>query len=231
MNANLIGLVISLSAAGSRALRRRTRARPTRNQCLRRGLPIAVMLGLAAVWQLEGRARAAACRFAGMRHDVIMPRLFAGLLANLLLPGSSLVLDGRWLLGLVHLLPALGAVLLLVIALVLGADPLFDRVQLPALLVLAGSVLSAATWHVLLSRSPRLDDACRQRLLAVHQRLVHAYLNGMQEEAQQAARELVRLAPGLIGAWSLLELCAGDGTGDARRSRRRIRALQEERAA
>ena len=135
--------------------------------------------------------------------------------ADALLPGAGLVLDGRPAWGLPLLVPAVLCLAAMLVALPL---PGFRGVVLPWTLPLYALLIASALtcrWH--LARLARIDpEAARRHARAASQ----AWLRG-EPEAATHARALVRCAPELAQAWRLHALVTGEA-----RSLKRAEAIE-----
>ncbi len=125
--------------------------------------------------------------------------------ADALLPGSGLLVDGRPTWGLALLIPAILCLSALLFALILGGFAGFWVLPraLPLYLLLAVTAL-AIRWRF--ARLARLDPA-QTRLLA--RAASRAWLRGEPEAAAQA-QALTRAAPELAQAWRLRALITGE---------------------
>lgn len=133
-------------------------------------------------------------------------------ITDTLLPGSGLIVDGRVLPGAVLLAPAVAVWTALLLCLVIGgafAEWALPR-ALPVLVLLAVAAL-VVRWRF--ARQARFDPAATRALARA---AAKAWLRGQDAEAATGARQLVRTAPDLAGAWRLAALV----TGDARAARR-----------
>jgi hypothetical protein len=128
-------------------------------------------------------------------------------IADALLPGSGLVIDGRPAWGVPLLVPAVLILAALTLALLLGGFAgawIMPRV-LPLYAVLALAALGCR-WH--LARRARIDpEAVRRHARAASQ----AWLRG--EPAAAHARALVEAAPEQAQAWRLHALVTGEPRG------------------
>jgi hypothetical protein len=140
--------------------------------------------------------------------------------ANVLLPGSGLVLRGRLVAGLPILVAAM-ALVVLALAAALAPAPGFDggfAVRAVIGYVLLGAIAGGTLWHW--EQGARLDPAAVREL---HRKLATAYLRGELPEARRQADLLVVAAGREPGAWSLLAMVAaamGDAAVAARATKR-----------
>jgi hypothetical protein len=150
--------------------------------------------------------------------------------ANLLLPGSGLVVHGRPWLG--SLLLAAAACTWCLAALAQIGIPGYDGGMLRGVVAYG---LLAALAELMLSisrRRPSIDSAA---LREGHRQTCAAYLRGELPAALHAARSLTRLAADEPGSWRLLALVAGAQDhqaahlAEARRAQARARSLEDRR--
>lgn len=123
--------------------------------------------------------------------------------ADALLPGSGLIVDGRPVWGIPLLVPAVLLLAALLLALLLGgfaASWVLPR-ALPCYAILIVIAL-LCRWR--LARLARLDPQAVRRLARTASQ---AWLRG---ESTAQAQELVRAAPDLAQAWRLHALVSGD---------------------
>ena len=135
-------------------------------------------------------------------------------LIDALVPGSGLIIEGRIWPGALLLAPAIAALSLLLVSLLLGgafADWAGLRV-LPVYAVLAG-LACLLRWRY--AQRARLDPVQVKKLARI---TAQAWLRGQDEAAASAAQALVRAAPELPNAWRLKALV----TGDERATRRAV---------
>lgn len=126
-------------------------------------------------------------------------------LADALLPGSGLAVDGRLGWGTALLAPSIAILSALAISLLLGgafAAWTLPR-ALPAYAVLIIAAIAVRRW---LAARERVDPEAARRLAREAQR---AWLRG-EPDAADRARALTRLAPELPQAWRLLAVIAAD---------------------
>ncbi len=137
-------------------------------------------------------------------------------IADALLPGSGLVIDGRSAWGVPLLIPAVLILSALVLALLLGGFA--STWILPRALPFYGLLaLAALTCRWLLARGARIDpDLVRRHARAASQ----AWLRG--EPTADHALALVRAAPEQAQAWRLHALVTGEA-----RSLRRAAAIDQ----
>lgn len=146
---------------------------------------------------------------------------------NFLIPGSALILRGRFLSGCVCLVLSM----LLLGALIL--TPLIMSDELSASLLwqlgVAYAVLSIGSTVAvyLIARKPEWDQ---QQLRLLHQQASKAYLSEDYPSALSAAQEICKSASAIIGSWQLLALVAeaGGQMKLVQQAKRRIKALQED---
>jgi len=126
-------------------------------------------------------------------------------LADLLLPGSGLIVDGRWAWGAPLLAPAILLISAMLLALILGgfAGAWILPRALPVYLALS---LLALGFRWRIERRARLDPEAVRQLARQASR---AWLRGEPAAAAHAAA-LVRAAPELAQAWRLHALVTGE---------------------
>ncbi len=132
-------------------------------------------------------------------------------IADALLPGSGLVVDGRPAAGITLLVPAVLILAALLVAVLIGgfAAAWVAPRAIPAYLVLIG-IAALLRWQI--SRRERIDPQEARRLARETSR---AWLRD-EPAATTLAGELVRAAPEMAQAWRL----HAQVTGDARSLRR-----------
>lgn len=133
-------------------------------------------------------------------------------ITDTLVPGSGLIIEGRTWPGALLLAPAIVALSLLLVCLVLGgafASWAVLRV-LPAYTILS-IVTLFLRWRY--DRRSRLDPAQVKQLA---RQTAQAWLRGQDAEAATAAQALVRAAPELPNAWRLNAMVTGDERGNRR---------------
>lgn len=131
--------------------------------------------------------------------------------ADGLLPGSGLIVDGRTAWGAPLLAPAILILSALAIALALGGA--FAAWTLPrALPAYAALALAALLIRRRLAARERVDPEAAKRLARAAQR---AWLLG-EPDAAARARALTAAAPELPQAWRLLALVSGDAAAARR---------------
>ena len=127
-------------------------------------------------------------------------------IADALLPGSGLIVEGRLAVGALLLLPAIVVLAALAVALVVGGALAADvwPQALPSY-VLLGAIALLMRWRY--TRLARIDPV-RARELA--RAAAKAWLRGQDAEAIASAKQLVRAAPELPNAWRMLALVSND---------------------
>lgn len=133
-------------------------------------------------------------------------------LADACLPGSGLIVDGRYGVGAALLVPAIVVLSGMALAVVVGgalAEIVWPR-ALP-IYILLGSIALLMRWRY--ARLARIDPV-RARELA--RAAAKAWLRGKDTEALASAKQLVRAAPELPNAWRMLALVSNDAVAERR---------------
>ncbi len=155
------------------------------------------------------------------RPDAPASRRRSAAIADLLLPGSGLLAEGRTVAGAAVAAAALVAGLTAAGAGILAPD------QPTGLRVLGGAgwlglVLALAAWRWWTRPRPLDETAVR----AAHRACAEAYLAGRFAAAQAHAEHLCRLAAHEPGAWRLRALVTAAAGQDGERFRRRAERLE-----
>ena len=149
------------------------------------------------------------------------------LLLNIFIPGSALILRGRFLSGSLCLVLSM----LLLGSLIL--TPLIMNDELGSSLLvqlgLAYFILSVASSIVvyLISRKPEWDQ---QQLRALHQQTSKAFLSEDYSTAVRSAQEICKSAATIIGSWQLLAVVA-EAAGQMKlvqQAKHKIKSLQDD---
>jgi hypothetical protein len=130
--------------------------------------------------------------------------------ADTLLPGSGLVVDGRLAPGAALLVPAVLLLCALLLSLTFGAFAAWVVPRALPAYVLLSVIALALRWRY--TRRERGDPA-RARVLA--RAAAKAWLRG-ESQAADEARQLVRACPEMANAWRLLAMVTGDARATAR---------------
>ena len=146
---------------------------------------------------------------------------------NIFIPGSGLILRGRFLSGslcLVLSMLLLGALILtpLIMNDELGSSLLWQLGLAYLLLSVASSIAV-----YLISRKPEWDQ---QQLRVLHQQASKAYLSDDHPTAVRSAQEICKSAATVIGSWQLLAVVA-EAAGQMKlvqQAKHKIKSLQDD---